>query len=370
MKRPLVLILGPARTAVSGVSTHLNALFGSSIERHFRLQQFQVGSAGRNEAAWRRGLRLLASPFQLAAAILRLQPAILHVNTSLDAGAYWRDLAYVLVAKLLGVRVLYQTHGGALKVFGAAGPLMKPILRTTLGWPDVVVVISQVELESARELAPRARVVFVPNGLDCTALVRLKRAASDPRSPLRLLYIGRLVRTKGVFESLEAMEQLRRAGVETRLVIAGSGPEEQALRQSVRARGLDDMVSFAGAVFGERKTQLLADAEVALLPSYHLEGLPYALLEGMAAGQVPIVTRIGGVPDVVQQDVHGLFVPPRDPQALAGAIRALAEDRALLGRLGAASRQRVVMCYSVERLADDFTAQYRALLEPAESLAA
>ena len=365
MKKPLVLILGPSRDAVSGVSTHLNALFGSSLDRHFRLEQFQVGSAMRGDSAAARLLRALASPFQLGGAILRLAPAIVHVNTSIDAKAYWRDLAYLLVAKLLGARVVYQTHGGALRVFCGSSRLLRRIVGTALGWPDVVVTIAQVELESARELAPAARVVLLPNGTDCSPLIGLDRPASDPRAPLRMLYMGRLVRTKGLFETLEAMQILRRSGVETRLVIAGSGPVEQELRQRANTLGVDDIVTFAGAVFGERKVQLLAQGEVALLPSYHLEGLPYALLEGMAAGQAPIVTRIGATPEVVQEDVHGLFVPPRDPEALARAIGALAADRARLQRLGAAARQRVATYYSVERLAADFTALYRALLEGA-----
>ena len=365
MKKPLVLLLGPDRGAVSGVSTHLNALFGSSLEHHFQLAHFQVGSAGRGETAAGRALRALASPFQLAAAIARLNPDIVHVNTSIDAKAYWRDLAYVLAAKLFGVRVVYQTHGGALRVFCGSSRLLRRIVGSALGWPDVVVTIAQVELESARELAPAARVVLLPNGTDCSPLIGLERPASDPRAPLRLLYMGRLVRTKGLFETLEAMQILRRSGVETRLVIAGSGPVEEELRQRARMLRVDDIVTFAGAVFGERKVQLLAQGEVALLPSYHLEGLPYALLEGMAAGQAPIVTRIGATPEVVQEDVHGLFVPPRDPEALARAIGALAADRARLQRLGAAARQRVATYYSVERLAGDFTALYRALLEGA-----
>jgi glycosyltransferase involved in cell wall biosynthesis len=221
-----------------------------------------------------------------------------------------------------------------------------------------------------REAAPRQRIVLLPNGTDCAPLIKLERAAPDPQAPLRLLYIGRLVRTKGLFEILEALKLLRRSGVATRLVIAGSGPVEEALHQSARALGLEDIATFAGPAFGERKVQLLAEAEVLLLPTYHLEGLPYALLEGMAAGLVPIVTRVGAIPDVVRQGVHGVFVAPRDPEALARAIQSLAADRALLERLGAASRQRVATSYSVERLAGDFTVLYRALAGPAASLAA
>jgi glycosyltransferase involved in cell wall biosynthesis len=78
----------------------------------------------------------------------------------------------------------------------------------------------------------------------------------------------------------------------------------------------------------------------------------------MAAGLVPIVTRIAAIPDVVTEGVHGLFVPPRDPEAIAQALAILDADRARLARMGAASRERVLGAYSIERLADDFAALY------------
>ncbi len=359
MRHPVVLILGPKRSAVSGVSTHLNLLFGSALEQHFRMVQFQVGSAGRQESLPRRALRLLVSPFLLAAALLRNRAAILHINTSLDAKAYWRDLVYVLTAKLCRVRVLYQTHGGAIRVFGA-NPLMRKILAWTLTWPDVVVVISQIELDSARELAPRQRIVLLPNGTRTEAVE--ERSFAGGAAPLRLLSIGRLVNTKGIFESIEALQLLRAKGIEARLTVAGSGPEDAALRAKVASLGVQDLVSFAGPTFGEGKARLFAEADVLMLPSYHLEGLPYALLEGMAAGLVPIVSRVGAIPDVVTPEVHGLFVPQRDPQAVADALERLHADRAALERMSAAARERVTTYYSVDRVAGDFTALYRVLV--------
>jgi glycosyltransferase involved in cell wall biosynthesis len=360
MKPPVVLILGPLRSAVSGVSTHLNVLFGSALERHFRMEQFQVGSAGRSETLPGRALRLLASPFLLAAAIVRHGATIVHINTSLDAKAYWRDLVYVLVAKLGGARVVYQIHGGAIRAFGK-NSRMRKILARTLTWPDVVVVISQIELESARELAPQQRVELLPNGTRCAEILSARDDA-QAAAPLRLLYIGRLVDTKGIFESIEALKVLRGKGIEARLTVAGSGPVDEALRQSAAALGVEDRVSFAGPIFGEAKLRLLAQADVLMLPSYHLEGLPYALLEGMAAGLVPIVTRVGAIPDVVTPEVHGLFVPPRDPQAVAAALETLHADRAALARMGAAARERVKSHYSVDRVAGDFTVLYRILV--------
>jgi glycosyltransferase involved in cell wall biosynthesis len=353
--RTRVLLLGPDRGVISGVSTHLNLLFGSELARRFDLDHFQVGSEGRREGWLGRLVRMAASPFQLAAKIARSGAEILHVNTSLDAKAYWRDVVYVALARLCGARVVYQLHGGSV------ADLWQPALRATLRWPDVVVVLGRYEMEEIRALAPQQNVAMVPNAIDCTPFLQLRRPARAEAGALRLLHIGRLVRAKGVFDVVQGLALAQQQGVAAHLVIAGDGPALADLRATVDRLGLGAQVSFAGPTFGEAKVKLLGEADVLVFPTYHREGLPYALLEGMAAGLVPITTRIAAIPDVVTENVHGLFVPPRDPQAVADAIMALDRDKALLARMSAACRARVAAAYSIARLADDFSALYRAL---------
>lgn len=367
--RPTVLVLGPSRAAISGVSTHVSLLLGSTLAREFDLVHFQVGSEGRAESAAGRLARLAASPFALAAALARNGASIMHVNTSLNARAFWRDLAYVLAAKLCGVRVVLQIHGGALREFCRAGAPARRLVGAALQWPDAVVVLSRSELEAAREIAPRLQVALLPNGIDCAPFLCQPRPARAPGAPLRLVYLGRFARTKGLFEIMDALALVRRRGVAAQLVVAGGGPEEAALRRSVRALGLEECVRFVGPAFGEAKVQLLADSEVLLLPSVHLEGLPYALLESMAAGLVPVVTRVGAIPDVVDEGVHGLFVPGREPGALAEAIAALAAGRERLAQMSLACRRRVAADYSLERLAADFATLYSRVLSWAPSRA-
>jgi glycosyltransferase involved in cell wall biosynthesis len=364
MKAPSVLVLGPDRRVISGVATHLNLLFGSALARRFNLVHFQVGSEGRKEGRVGMLARLIASPFRLAAAIARADAEIVHVNTSLNRRAYWRDLMYVLAAKLGGARVVYQVHGGAVRAL--QGPnrlvsaLMRRVLRVTLQWPDAVVVLSRCELEDISQLVPRQNVILLPNAIDCRPFLEQRRPPSDPHAPLRLVYIGRLVGTKGLFEIVQGLALARRLGVAAQLVVAGDGPDGARLRQAVHDLGIAEHVSFARPAFGERKAKLLGEAEVFVLPSYH-EGLPYALLEGMATGLVPIVTRVGAIPDVVVEGVHGVFVPSRDPESIAQAIVALAADRARLARMSVACRERVASSYSIERLAAGFGALYAGL---------
>lgn len=360
MKRPVVLLLGPSREAMSGVTTHLNVLLGSRLASRVELAHFQVGSEGRAEGFCGRLARLALSPFALAAAIVRTGAAIVHLNTSLDAKAYLRDLAYLAVAKLCGARVVCQIHGGALPLDFARGAISRGLLRATLMLPDAVVVLASAELAAYRRFVPAQNVLALPNGIDCAAYQRHNRTPSALDAPLRLIYVGRLAPGKGLVEAIEGLRMAVSRGVRARLVVAGSGPEEARLRQQVRDAGLAREVAFVGAAFGEQKARLLSEADALVLASYS-EGLPFALLEAMAAGVVPLATPVGAVPDVVAEGEHGLLVEPRDARAIAEAIEKLAADKAALARMSAACRKRIAAAYSIERVAKDFAELYWGL---------
>lgn len=358
MKRPVALLLGPSPDAMSGVSTHLNMLLASRLAEEYVLVHFQVGSEGRNETGLARLARLVASPLLLGITVLARRVAIVHINTSLNRRAYWRDLAYMIVAKICGAHVLYQVHGGALpQRFFEQSRVLTRFLRRSLRLPDVIVVLAQVELRAYRNFVAGQRIMLIPNGVDCRPYAKLVRISSDARRPLRLLYIGRLAAEKGLYELLQALALARSRGAKARLVIAGSGPEEGQLRHRVRELELVDDVSFVGPAFGERKVKFLAAADALVLASYS-EGLPYAVLEAMAAGVPVIATPVGAIPDVVVGDVHGKLVPPRDADAIAEAIAGLASDRDVLARMSLACRRRIVFGYSLARLSEEFCRLY------------
>jgi glycosyltransferase involved in cell wall biosynthesis len=119
-------------------------------------------------------------------------------------------------------------------------------------------------------------------------------------------------------------------------------------------------VTFVGGAYGDAKARLLSQADALLLPSYS-EGLPYSLLEAMAAGVVPVVTPVGAIPDVVTEGEHGVIVPPRDAAAIALAIEKLSKDKAAVARMSAVCRKRVATAYSIERVAKDFSELYWGL---------
>lgn len=360
-QRPRVAVFSPALDAVSGVSTHARLLMRSSLAQRYQLLHFQVGSEGRQEGRVARLRRLAAGPLQLARFLLRRRIAIVHLNTTLDGRAYWRDLAFLAVARLMRRKVLNQFHGGALPGDFCAGSLWR---RTTLRWfaahSDAIVVLSRQELAAWQAFAPRTHVVQVPNAIPIEEFRPPQRRRNEGR-PLRLVYVGRLVREKGVFQALEAFAALRGAGHALRFEVAGSGRDEAALREHARRLGVEADVRFLGPVFGDAKVALWQRGDVFVFPTFSLEGLPYALLEAMAAGCVPIVSPVGAIAEAVQHGREALIVAPLDAHALVEAIAELEEDRERLARMAAQAQRRASEHYSLERLGAAFTQLYEPL---------
>lgn len=356
-----ILLLGPERDAVSGVSTHLNQLFGSRLADQYELQHFVVGSEGRRETGLGKLMRLLVSPFALAARIIRTRPDIVHINVSLDNKSFPRDAIYLAVARALRRRVVFQVHGGELpQSFYQSGFLRDQVLRRVLRAADVVVLLARSELEAYSAFVPGQRLTLIANGTEVhdapTALPRRAGAA-----PLRLTYVGRFVATKGVAECIAAAHLLDGAGRDFTLRIAGAGPQEPSLRAAADPLIRTGKVQFVGPTFGADKDALWRDTDVFLFPTSHREGLPYALLESMAAGAVPITTRVGAHPDVVVEGVHGLFIEPGDARALFDAIVTLDDDRLRLASMSRDAMVHIRRDYSVERLSAEFDELYRSL---------
>ncbi|MHB1832054.1 MAG: glycosyltransferase [Acidiferrobacteraceae bacterium] len=334
-------------------------LFSSRLAQEFDLLYFQVGSEGRQrDSLLHVVFRLASSPLALAWFLFRYKPDLVHLNTSLDQKAYWRDSAYFVVARLMGCRVINQVHGGALpQIFFSRSRFLTWILRRVLLASQVVVVLSNEEAESYRLFDSRINVELVPNAIAGPGTRHATRSLHRA-TPLRLAYVGRLVATKGLFDTVAALSLLKAGGRVFTFRIAGGGPDDQHLRAAVTKVGLEHEITFLGPLFGEAKDRLWLESDIFVFPTYHREGLPYALLEAMAAGCVPVTCAVAAIPDVMQDKIHGLFVPPRDAVALADALAELDDERDTMARMSVASRTRIEEYYTLERLEGDFRRLY------------
>jgi glycosyltransferase involved in cell wall biosynthesis len=207
--------------------------------------------------------------------------------------------------------------------------------------------------EALAQLAPAGRVSLVYHGLD---LARFppppERPGDQPGRPIKLITVGRAVPKKGFDDLLAALGRLP-AALDWRLVHIGGGDLRTALKQQAARLGLDDRVTWAGALPQSAVIEALRQADIFVLPCKEgadgdRDGLPNVIMEA-ATQALPIVsTRFAGVPEFVREGVEGLLVPPSDPPALAQALETLILDGSQRRQLGAGALARVQTAFSFE----------------------
>jgi glycosyltransferase involved in cell wall biosynthesis len=184
-----------------------------------------------------------------------------------------------------------------------------------------------------------------------------------------ILAVGRFVEKKGFDQLIEACAQLKRKGLRFGCTIVGErGNAFESIRDLIRARGLADTVRLHGPVAQDALREIYRAAHVFALPCQVMEdgdrdGFPNVLAEAMAMGVPVVSTSISGIPEMIDDGVHGLLVEPRDPGALAAALRRVLTDAPLHAALARAGRARICERFDSRRttlaLRDLFVAQLR-----------
>jgi glycosyltransferase involved in cell wall biosynthesis len=300
-----------------------------------------------------------------AAPALRLarafRPDLMHVYFGMPTGPVG-----LLVNQVLGVPYLLSLRGGDVPGFMAdelarMHQLTMPLTRRIWHRAGALVANSPRLHELATRVVPDRTVELVPNGVDLE-LFRPPETASRPEgAPVRLLFVGRLVRQKGLvylLQSLGRLDPAIRAGVELELV--GSGPDEASLRALAAALGIAAQVRFAGWVAREAIVAHYQQADVFVLPSLD-EGMPNVVLEAIACGRPVVATDLPGNRELVHAGENGFLVPRADSPALTVALDRVIADATLRRRMGAAGRA-LAECYGWAGVADRYLALSEAIV--------
>jgi glycosyltransferase involved in cell wall biosynthesis len=223
-----------------------------------------------------------------------------------------------------------------------------------------------------------AAVAVVHNGIELSRFERppqpgrLRRELGLPADAPLVAVLARLHPVKGIEYFLEAAAAVAARFPHARFLVVGQGavlrdgaivetPYKRQLEAAAGALGLGGRVAFTG--FRLDVPELLAEVAVSVLPCTGNEGLSNSVLESMAAGVPVVATTVGGNPEVVEDGLSGLLVPPRDAGALARAIGAVLADPALAARLGQAGRERVRSHFSEAEMVRRTERLYLSLLD-------
>jgi len=290
----------------------------------------------------REDLRIFQHALYLAGAVRERRVTHLH--------SPWANLSAfiaLLAARMAGVSYSVQARASA----DLYRQRSRWALAEKLAQARFVVTNSELNRAFIERFVPERRSIpihVVYEGLDLSQFgAATKRTSAG--EPMRILSVGRLAEEKGFEHLLHALALVRERGRAFRCVIVGGADQAGYERELAELRGelrLDDVVSFTGALPFDRVRQEYARADVFVMSSVIARDggrdvTPNALIEAMAM-QLPVVaTRMMAIPEIVEDRVSGILVPPRNPHALAQALLELADDPILARQLGANARRRV-----------------------------
>ena len=231
---------------------------------------------------------------------------------------------------------------------------------------SIIGVSSQIEGKYKAE-GDVPRVTCIRNGIDLegksvqTDRWRTRQDLGIDKKVCLLGTLGRLTSVKGIPYLLKAARTLLRHGANVKVLIVGDGSIRLDLATQTRDMGISENVVFLG--HREDTDELLQALDIFVLPSLS-EGIPMALLEAMAASRAIVASRVGGIPEIVDDGSEGFLVQPMDVDGLAASCRRLIESPDVARRMGEQARMRVERDFSATAMADRVTSVYKELVIP------
>jgi len=348
--------------------TVVNEIVVASAELHraFDVDVLPLRFAASIDALGKTSLRKIALGLRVGAELaLKLASkryAAVYMTLTPEGAAFLRDSIYVLIARAFGARRIFHLHSG-----GIATQIERSIWRRALfEWVfdgASVIQLSPSLRADTIDVVPEDRTRYVANGIGDVSLAR--RVAGESR----VLYLSNMLREKGALVLLDALVTLARRGVHFTATFAGARSDDGCVDEfqaAVAREGLDGKIRYVGPVDVDAKLQLFADHDLVVFPSYR-DAFPLVPIEAMRHGLPVIASDTGAVAEIVEHDITGFVVPPRDPIALADRIACLLADPALANRMGKAGRARYLERFTAKQFETQLVKTLREIVSSAPS---
>jgi glycosyltransferase involved in cell wall biosynthesis len=284
--------------------------------------------------------------------LYRHRPHVAYLPISRGFWGFLRDLALIIPLKLAGVAVVAHLRAGRFDLLYDNGPLGRVIARCGLAMTSYGIVLGESLRTVFGDLIPQSRIRVVPNGLDLNAWKRPTEVSTPMKKDrFEILYLSNLYRDKGAHVFLMALPAVRQQIPNVHVTFAGEWydlPYKNECMELVDSTQSKDCVDFVGRVGDQAKKELLNRADLVVFVPVKPEGLPWVILEAMAASKPVIASAQGVIGEVILDQVTGLIIRDDNPVTLASYITRLASDPTLSATMGVNGRRRIEEVYSEE----------------------
>ena len=300
--------------------------------------------------------------FKLFVSCVTYRPAIVYFLLSSSKVGFLRDFFVILISKICFCSVIAHYHGSNFRNFYLGqSQWYQWLIRIGLKNIDTLIVQGECLKPVFEDLYPADRIKVLHNGVPLELIEKSDKTKRNGDQALSLLFISHISFTKGFYELIFAFEELSMEYPDLSLWVAGdltlnattqseflTGNSREFYKQHFRfvhekienflEKSNEKKIRYFGVVDEKEKCALYEKADIFVLPSY-TEGFPTAVLEAMAFGMPMVVSSVGAMPEILQEEENALFVPPGDAKILANRIRRLLTDPSLRKRMGEANHR-------------------------------
>lgn len=335
-------MIAPNRTVKGGISTVLKMYLKTDMPSRYDIRFLVTHEDGTK--FHKLGVMLIGM-VRFFFILLSKRPDIVHIHCG-DVPSPYRKLIFFMMSRLFKLKVVLHWHGGNFfSQYTTASGFCKRRLQTLFEKSDVVICLSQSWTEGLGVLFPESNRIVVRNGILPPERTRIATMNSD--GPTRIVFLGWLIPEKGLYDLLTVFDRLVKEGYDIHLAIGGKGDEEK-LNARISSSILKDRIDYLGWIGDQQKDQLLQGSDIFVLPSYG-EAMPMSILEAMAYGLPVVSTRVGAIPEQIEDVVSGFLLTPGDLEGLHDRLKTLILDRDLRIKMGQKGRLRIEEAFDIRR---------------------
>ncbi|WP_028469768.1 glycosyltransferase [Neptunomonas japonica] len=311
-----VLIVGPSLEAKGGVALYYSIVFPLlKLNDRLDVEYFSIGSST--------GRGSIFDILFFIKTLFAFRPDMVHVNTSLGWKSFLRDGLFLLIARVFSCKRLVFFRGWSLSDKVTEGFVFQFYFRLCYKSSNGFCVLSDHIYKKISGWGVKGKIFKQTTVVDKSLFKQdepnISKCFPDRIDKLKLLFLSRVEKQKGIYELVSAVKILNESGYSVSLTIAGNGGELDVLKNKVSELNINEFIEFVGFVELDDKSNLLKCSDVFCLPSY-TEGMPNAVLEAMCFGLPIISTPVGALKDLVTDNV-GITVPVKSIDPLVTAIK-------------------------------------------------
>lgn len=344
MKR--VLMLGPVPPPYGGIASVMEAIMNSELSKEYSFDVFERSAFSATLSKFKRNLFRVKRFIKFFQRCRLGKYDFVHIHSA--DPVFMGTIVFMLLARICRNRILLHMHGTDWEDFYSKNSqLTKLLIKLGLKLPTYIVVLYSLWADNIKKLCPNARLFVVRNLVhrsrppDANKLIELRENLSLEDNSFVVLTVGTVGHRKGSFDILKAVPQVIKSKPSVRFVFVGG--EEQTgemdqLKKILQEEELGKWIKLVGEIRREDIPKFMAIADVFLLPSY-IEGMPMAIIEAMQVGLPVISTRVGGIPEMVEDGKSGILINPGAPSEIANAVLYLMQDPEIRQKFGQRSKQ-------------------------------